>query len=614
MLIVKRTSPLCLFVLVGLTGARFTGTAQSAADTTDVPPVEAYRRFALLHEGDAARGGKLFADEQRAGCTRCHSIDGRGGKAGPDLFAIGDQYARQELIDAVLAPSGKIAVGYGTTIVDTKSGEEYQGVLKQATGDWIELMGADGKRVRIATADIKEQRGSDVSLMPEGLQTGLTMQEFTDLIVYLITLKQPVNALTTRHGMPEDIPELAHPVAVRPFLGQPLRVPPGTVGQTGKIQPGLVWFGQIPGFADRFLAMDEAGMIWLIEKQGAPERTAVFADLTRDVFSARGPNGLLGFAFHPKFRENRKYYLKHQVFEAGRIATVLVEREAAADFKKDSGKPSRRLLKIESVAEHHNGGCIEFGPDGYLYFGMGDSAPNFDPQGQAQDPRLLFGKILRLDVNHRSAGLEYGIPSDNPFVGRPGVRPEIWASGFREPWRFSFDPVTGDLWVADLGQERGDEVDIVRRGENHGWNVYEGFDLFSGAHRRTGETYVPPIFSTLRKFGAALMGGRVYRGDTHSTFYGVYIFGDHQSKRIWGLTQENRSLKTVRQLATLPQEVTSFATDGSGNIYVVGYQGMIYQLDFSGADFDEAAAVSAGPNTPPAGIELSPNHIGGIHP
>lgn len=576
-----------------MAGSSLPGLGQTPPAQAGAPTAEDYGKFALLHEGDAETGAKLFADEQKVGCTKCHSIDGKGLKAAPDLFAVGDQFARRELIDAVLKPSATIAVGYSTTVVDTKSDEEYQGVLKQATDSWIELLGADGIRVRIATSDIKEQHGSDLSLMPEGLQAGMSMQEFTDLIAYLITLKQPVNALTTLRGMPDTIPELAHPVTLRPFLNEALRVPPDTVGETGKTQQGLVWFGQVPGFADRFLAMDEAGMIWFIEKRGDTERTSVFADLTREVFSARGPNGLLGFAFHPQFRQNRKYYLKHQVFEDGKITTVLVERLASPDFLKDSGQPSRRLLKIVSVAEHHNGGCIEFGPDGCLYFGMGDSAPNFDPQGQSQDLRLLFGKMLRIDVNRRDAGLEYGIPSDNPFVGRPGVRPEIWAYGFREPWRFNFDALTGDLWVADLGQERGDEVAIVRRGENHGWNVYEGFELFSSERREEGTLYAPPIFSLLRKHGSAIMGGCVYRGDKQSSFYGVYVCGDYQSRRIWGLTQDHQSLKTIRQLATSPQAITAFATDDRGNIYVVGYQGMVYQLDLAATSFDKLADVSS---------------------
>ncbi len=579
-------------------GSVFSSFAQDPPAKEKTKSPEQYRKFAMEHDGDASRGKKLFADEQKIACSKCHSIDGRATKAGPDLSAVGDQFARREILDAVLAPSATIAVGYSTTLVETKSDEQFQGVLKEVTDARIELMCGDGQRVRIATSNIKEQRGSSLSLMPEGLQVGLSMQEFTDLIEYLVTLKQPANALTSHRGMPETIPQLTRPITLRPFLSKELRVPPAA-GAADNAELGLVWFGEVPGFMQRFLAVHQAGMIWLIEKHAGGERKSVFADFTPEVFSARGPNGLLGLAFHPRFRENRKYYLKHQVFEDGKITTVLVERTFAPDFRSDSGGPSRRLLKIVSVAEHHNGGCIEFGPDGFLYFGMGDSAPNFDPQGYGQDLRLLFGKMLRIDVDRRDAGLAYGIPKDNPFRGRSDVRPEIWAYGLREPWRFSFDRVTGDLWVADLGQERGDEIDIVRRGENYGWNVYEGFERFSNGHRKEGAAYVPPLFATRRKHGSAIMGGHVYRGDEHSSFYGVYIFGDYQSKRIWGLTQDNRSLKTIRQLATAPQAITSFATDEQGNIYVVGYQGMIYQLDFTGAKFDEPVGESMNKSSGP---------------
>ena len=563
--------------------------SRNLADPANLRPrtVAEYRQAAIQREGDAQRGRLLFADERRAACTKCHSVDGRGSRAGPDLATVGDQFTRRDLIDAVLSPSATIAVGYGTTRVETKAGETHQGVLKQVTDLGIELMGADGHRVRLAAGDIREQHGSSVSLMPEGLQAGFSPQEFTDLIEYLVSLRQPDHALTSHHGMPDIIPSLAQAVALRPFLSEELRVPSVSVDGAGNGHLGLVWFGQVPGFAQRFLVAHQAGRIWLIEKRASGERTHVFADFTPEIFSARGPNGLLGLAFHPQFRENRKYYLKHQVFEEGRIATVLVERRFAADFKTESGQPARRLLKIEAVAEHHNGGCIEFGPDGFLYLGMGDSAPNFDPQGYAQDLRLLFGKMLRIDVDRRDAGRAYGIPTDNPFVGRKDARPEIWAYGLREPWRFSFDRVTGDLWVADLGQERGDEIDLVRRGENYGWNAYEGFELFSKAHRQEGAAYAPPVFAGRRKYGSALMGGRVYRGDRHPSFHGVYVFGDHQSKRIWGLTQEQRSLKAIRQIAVSPQAITAFAADEAGDLYVVGYPGMIYRLDFTGTTFDE---------------------------
>src|SRR5207248_1773876 len=135
--------------------------------------------------------------------------------------------------------------------------------------------------------------------------------------------------------------------------------------------------------------------------------------------------GLLGLAFHPRFRENSKYYLKHQVFEEGRIATTVVERRAAADFRSDSGQPSRRLLKMVSATQDHSGGCIQFGPDGFLYIAMGDTGPQQDPQGHGQDLTTLLGKILRIDVDRAEAGLPFAVPADNPFRGRADARPEI---------------------------------------------------------------------------------------------------------------------------------------------------------------------------------------------
>lgn len=548
-----------------------------------------YRDRAINGDGDVSRGKQLFFDENKCGCARCHSIDGTASKVGPDLFAAGDKFPRRELVRAILEPSAEIAVGYGTTIIETKSGEEYTGVIKQVTDESIELMLADGHKVRINVGDIKEQRGSNISLMPEGLYTAISPREFTDLVGYVASLREPQTAQSMQRGTPADIPELVTPVRLVPFFNEELRFPHAFVHKPGDVRSGLVWFGQLPGHATTFVAVHQTGKIWLLEKHQTNDTRVLFADVGSELFNERGPNGLLSIAFHPMFLQNRKYYLKHQVFEEGRIGTVVIEREAAPDLKHDAGKPSRRLLKIVSTTQDHSGGCIGFGPDGFLYVAMGDTGPQQDPQGHGQDMQLLLSKISRIDVDHRDAGLEYAIPRDNPFCGRSGVRPEIWAFGFREPWRFSFDRVTGDLWVGDVGQDRVEEVAIVRRGENHGWNVFEGFEPFSNRYRRDGEKYVEPVFAYRRKFGNSITGGYVFRGDKKSSFYGVYICGDYTSKRIWGLTQENRVLKSIRQIAVSPQFIASFGTDEAGNIYVVGYEGMVYKIDFSGAAFDSSS-------------------------
>jgi putative heme-binding domain-containing protein len=544
----------------------------------------------MRNDGNVSRGKQLFANEQKTGCTKCHSIDGTASKAGPDLSFVGDKFPRRELIRSVIEPSAAIAIGYGTTVIETKKGQEFQGVIKQSTAAFVELMGADGKRVRVPTSNIKAQRDSAVSLMPENLESGLSSREFADLIEFLATLKQPDNALGANRGMPPQIPMLAKPVPLRPFLSEEMRFPHAFVHKPGDVRSGLVWFGQLPGASNTFVAVHQTGKIWLVDKRSDGDVKTLFADVAAEIFNERGPNGLLGIAFHPKFRENRRYFLKHQIFEEGKIATILDEREAAPDLRHDSGKPARRLLKIVSVTQDHSGGCIAFGPDGFLYLGMGDTGPQQDPQGHGQDLQTLLGKMLRIDVDKRDGDLPYGIPVDNPFRGRSDAQPEIFAPGFREPWRFSFDSLTGDLWVGDVGQDRVEEVAIVLRGENHGWNVYEGFEPFSNKYRKEGVNYVAPVFAYKRKYGNSITGGFVYRGDKHSPFYGVYICGDYTSKRIFGVTQENRVLKTVRQIAESPQFIASFGTDEQGNIYVVGYEGMVYKLDFEGSIFEDALA------------------------
>ena len=544
-----------------------------------------YVDFAMRHDGVVERGRQLYSNEQKTACARCHSVDGTSSKAGPDLATIGDKFPRRELIQAVLEPSSTIAVGYGTTTIETGSDQEVTGIIKQATDAWIELMGADGKLVRIPTSEITAQRDSTLSLMPEGLEAGLSLQDFADLIEYLASLKQSESALAFNRGMPATIPALVRPVQVRPFLSKAMQFPHSVVEKPGDIRSGLTWFGQIPGMSNSFLVVHQTGTIWLLEKNVTNDTKRLFADLSSEIFSQRGPNGLLSIAFHPRFRANRKYYLNHQVLKDGKIVSTVVEREASADFRTDSGKSSRLLWEVPTTTQDHTGGGIQFGPDGYLYIGMGDTGPQNDPQGHGQDLTTQLGKMLRIDVDHQDPGLAYAIPANNPFRGRADVRPEIWAVGLREPWRFSFDSLTGDLWVGDVGQDRIEEVDIIRGGENYGWNVYEGFEPFSNRYRRDKAAYVPPVFAYGRKYGFSVTGGFVYRGDKRSSFYGVYICGDYVSKRIFGLNQQDRALQIVRQIGTCPQGIASFGTDEQGNIYVIGYEGMVYKLELDETEF-----------------------------
>lgn len=584
-------------VAIVLTATLLPATVRCASPTENDPQrqLRDYRNAAMGREGNPLKGREIFNNEQGVGCVKCHSIDGSSSKAGPDLQTLGDKFPRGEIVRSILEPSSVIAVGYGTTQILTHSGEEHVGIVKESTPDAVVLMGADGKRLPIATRDIKEQRGSNLSLMPEGLHAGLSREGFTDLVEYLVTLKQPESALSSHRGMPSAIPELAHPVQLRPFISEQLRFPHAFVQKPGDVRSGLVWFGPLPGVPGSYLAVHQTGKIWRLEKQGTNETKSLFADLSSDIFNERGPNGLLSIAFHPSYAKNRRYFVKHQAFEDGKIVTTVGERAAGQDLTKDSGQATRRLWKAISSTQDHSGGCIGFGPDGYLYIAMGDTGPQQDPQGHGQDLGTHLAKILRIDIDHSDPGLPYAIPSDNPFKSQAGVRPEIWAYGFREPWRFSFDRLTHDLWVGDVGQDRVEEVSIVRRGENHGWNVYEGFEPFSNRYRKPGTAYTPPVFAYRRKYGNSITGGYVYRGDARSSFYGIYICGDYTSRRLFGIRQKDRALDVVRQIGTTPQGIASFSEDEEGNLYVVGYEGMIYRIDFTATDFERLAPIAAKP-------------------
>jgi putative heme-binding domain-containing protein len=557
------------------------GTLWAASDTSQptkpphpisAPPIEDYRRFALLHEGTPSSGKQLFNDERKIACSKCHTVDGTAGRAGPDLFAIGDKFGRRELIESILAPSQTIAEGYSATTVETKGGDVYTGVIKRATDSWIELMGGDAMLVRIDTSQIVRRSNSEISLMPEGLVSGLSLQEFTDLIEYLVSLKQPQSASLVENGMPEEIRSIANPIRLEPFPDNAFKF------------EHPVWFGPVPGEDATFLVVEhETGNIWRLDCTTSHAAKTLFVNLEPYI---KGTRGLLGMVLHPNFQRNRKYYYTKHLLEDGKFATYIFEREAAEDRKTDSGRASRQIVKLDETTGVHYGGGLQFGPDGFFYVGMGDSGPQEDPQGHGQDTRLLLGKMLRLDVDHVSEGKPYAIPADNPFLGRSDVRPEIWAIGLREPWRFSFDPLTGALWVGDVGQDRYEEVDIVQRGENYGWNVYEGFEPFSNRYRKSGVNYVPPVFSYGRKFGVSVTGGFVYRAEPSSSFYGVYVFADFQSQRIWGLKQAQGKLLQIRQLATAPQRVVSFGRDLKGELYLVGYEGMIYRIRLENSIFE----------------------------
>ncbi len=472
-------------------------------------------------------------------------------------------------------------MGYAMSIVETKQGVEYAGVVRDVSETELVLAGVGDVRQRIPRTSIKSQTTSKLSFMPSGLHANLTTAEFTDLIAYLESLKHAESALSNTVGTPEIIAKATQPVRLQPFLSKPHQFH----------KP--VWFEEHPLIEDVYVLVEqEKARISVIDKRGGEESITLLVDLKEEVHTA--PNeGLLGFDFHPDFASNRAYYIMHEIMDGDQRGMAIARRAFGENYLTDSSPKgaSERILAIKATTEVHHGGGIEFGPDGLLYIGMGDGGPQEDPQGHGQDLATLEGKLLRIDVDRRQGTLPYAIPPNNPFAGHsnPSVRPEIFAYGLRQAWRFSFDPHNADhLWVGDVGQNRFEEITMVRAGENHGWNVYEGFELFSTVHRRDGEIFVPPVVSFRRSHGLSITGGYVYRAQPDSPFYGVYICGDYESKRLWGITQTDRKLDQILEIGTSPAKVVAFGRDREGSLYVIGYDnGMIYKMDFSNATFSE---------------------------
>jgi len=556
---------------------------QDKESKAELPPpniasVEDYRKHAMSRDGNPVAGEKLFS-AKKTQCTLCHTTDGSGRMAGPDLAAAGDKFSREDLIRSILEPSANIMTGYSLSVITTKDNQILSGTLKHSSREKLVIAGPGDIRHRLAKSDIKDLSTSPVSMMPSNLYATLSKDEFSNLIAYLEKLKDQSLTERTTQGTPAKIEKLAKPIQLLPFFGQSL----------GLQKP--VWFGEHPSIDNLFVVMEKSrARISILERDDdGRELHSTFLEIPEEVY-VTNDEGLLGLAFHPNFSENRRYYFMHEIKDGPRRGMMIGERIANENLRKDSGKPTRQVLEFEVATQFHHGGGLEFGPDGFLYIGVGDGGPQEDPHGHAQDLSDYSGKLLRIDVDDQKGGKSYGIPRDNPFINHENheVLPEIFAYGLRQPWRFSFDPANGELWVGDVGQNRFEEIAIVRAGENHGWNVYEGFELFSTRYRKEKNEYTPPVVSFRRKHGVSITGGYVIRTETEkpSSFDGVYICADYQSRRIWGIRHENRKLKTIREIGTCPDRLVSFGQDRSGNIYAVGYnKGIIYRLDFEGAVF-----------------------------
>jgi glucose/arabinose dehydrogenase len=326
---------------------------------------------------------------------------------------------------------------------------------------------------------------------------------------------------------------------------------------------------------DRLFVLEQPGRIRVIAN--GQLLSEPFLDLTGRV--STGPEqGLLGLAFHPGYAENGLFFVDYTDPDGHTV--VARYRVSAADPNLADPASAREVLRVEQPFTNHNGGQLEFGPDGYLYVSLGDGGSGGDPQNNGQNLGTLLGAILRLDVD----GAEpYAVPADNPFVEREGARPEIWAYGLRNPWRFSFDRETGDLWIADVGQHVWEEINLQPAdspgGENYGWHVMEGAHCFQPSEGCDREGLTLPVLEYDHDQGCSVTGGFRYRGSALPGLAGTYLFADYCSGVIWGAREGEVDSWTSAELLSSGLRVSAFGEDEAGELYLADHGGgAVYRL------------------------------------
>ena len=326
---------------------------------------------------------------------------------------------------------------------------------------------------------------------------------------------------------------------------------------------------------ERLFIVEQGGRIKILNPDSSVEATP-FLNLSGSI-SSGGERGLLGLAFHPNYPDNGYFFVNY----TNPNGNTQISRFSVDPLDPNIADPTSELGMITIVQPYanHNGGCIAFGPDGYLYIGMGDGGSGGDPQNYAQNTSSLLGKLLRIDVDNPSGNLNYSIPADNPYFGSTTEAQEIWAYGLRNPWKFSFDRDTGDLWIADVGQNAYEEINKVSytvAGINYGWRCYEGDQSYNTSNCADPSTMLFPIAVYPHSVGSSITGGYVYRGPENSTLEGHYLFADFVSGYLGVL---DPSTETVVFEQNLTQNWASFGEGIDGSLYLTAFNGVVYKIE-----------------------------------
>jgi len=326
----------------------------------------------------------------------------------------------------------------------------------------------------------------------------------------------------------------------------------------------------------RLFVVQQAGQIMIIE--GGVTRPTPFLDIKTRVGSNGNEQGLLSVAFHPNYQKNGLFYVNYTNLEG---STTIARYHVSADPNVADEISEQILLTIPQPYSNHNGGHILFGPDGYLYIGMGDGGAANDPHNNGQSLNTLLGKILRLDVD---TGSPYGVPQDNPFITTAAARPEIWSFGWRNPWRMAFDAATGDLYVADVGQNQYEEVDVELAGsgggQNYGWRLMEASHCFNPTSCDPATLkVVMPIAEYPHSQGCSVTGGYVYHGTQFPQLNGVYLYADYCTGTVWGLRHEADGSWSQAELLASGKIISSFGLDAAGELYLIDHRsGEVWQV------------------------------------
>lgn len=337
--------------------------------------------------------------------------------------------------------------------------------------------------------------------------------------------------------------------------------------------------------SQRLFVVEQAGVVRTFHPQAGTQNKSfpIFLDI-RDRVDWGGEKGLLGLAFHPDFRHNRRFFVNYVTTRdgGGKLGTRISEFLANPDLQSADAASEKILIKFLQPFPNHKGGMIVFGPDNNLYIGTGDGGSANDPFNAGQRLNTLLGKILRIDVNKTDTQHFYSIPSDNPFLKEKEAKPEIFAYGLRNPWRFSFDRQTGALFVGDVGQDAQEEIDVVEKGKNYGWRIMEGTDCTPGVNRFCDKRGLElPITTYGRDEGGCVIGGYVYRGAKYPSLQGIYFFADFNVNKVFGLRYDSRRQRLIeghKLILKTPFPVSSFGEDEAGEIYLISYLGDIYRL------------------------------------